>query len=143
MSVPVSLRLTALLLLCAALAVETQPLPGTQPLTMPGDLAAQMVAGIDQFLSRETAASVARRAAHWKRDLSSHESYVNSVEPNRQRFLRIIGAVDPRETVEMQPIASLSQHPRSGEGAGYKIIAVRWNVLKGVEAEGLLLQPNQ
>ena len=37
------------------------PLAGTKPLTMEGDIAAQMVAGIDKFLLREIELSVERR----------------------------------------------------------------------------------
>src|SRR5262249_10091596 len=53
------LTLTASLILATAAAAD--PLPGTQPLTMEGDLAAQMVTGIDKYLTRETAASVEKR----------------------------------------------------------------------------------
>ena len=41
--------------------VSGPPLAGTQPLTMEGDIAAQMVAGIDKFLLREIELSVERR----------------------------------------------------------------------------------
>ncbi|MCS6863265.1 MAG: dienelactone hydrolase family protein, partial [Abditibacteriales bacterium] len=122
---------------------NTQPLPGTQPLTVQGDLAAQMVAGIDRFLDREMEAAVVRRAAHWRRDCTSHENYVRSIEPNRQRFRRIIGAVDPREPVEVQLLATPTRPALVGAGAGFKVYAVRWNVFKNVDAEGLLLQPNK
>jgi len=124
-------------------AVAGAPLAGTEPLTMEGDFAAQMVAGIDRFLMKEIEASVARRARHWKRDLSSHENYTKSVEPNRRRFSTIIGAVDPREDAEVQVIAPPHQPTALAEGKGYKIYAVRWNVLKGVSAEGLLLDPGE
>src|SRR5258708_29984673 len=40
------------------------PLQGTQPLTLEGDLASQMVAGVDKFLLREIDKSVERRARH-------------------------------------------------------------------------------
>ena len=120
---------------------------GTKPLTMEGDLAAQMVAGVDDFLTRELEASVAQRVRHWTRDFSSYEDYIQSIEPNRQRFLKIIGAVDPREEVEMHLVKALSTPLSSdlniGKGAGYQIFAVRWDVLQGVAAEGLLLQPDQ
>jgi dienelactone hydrolase len=122
---------------------DNQPLAETQPLTMQGDLAAQMVAGIDKFFMQEIDASVAKRESHWNRDFSSHEKYVASVEPNRKRFQKIIGAVDPRENVSMQLLATTSQSALVGEGAGYKVFAVRWNVLKGVDAEGLLLEPDK
>ena len=119
------------------------PLPGTQPLAMQGDLAAQMVAGIDKFLNREIAESVARRARHWNRDFSSHENYAKSVEPNRQRFRRIIGAADPREKAEMQVVATTRRPMLVGAGSGYMVFTVRWRVFPGVIAEGLLLLPEQ
>ena len=40
------------------------PLPGTKPLTMEGDIASQLVAGVDKFLLREIDKSVERRAKH-------------------------------------------------------------------------------
>ncbi|HWA98029.1 MAG TPA: hypothetical protein VG713_06030, partial [Pirellulales bacterium] len=77
----------------AALAA---PLAGTSDLTWDGDLAARMVDGIHTFLDRATAASVERRARHWKRDYSSAEAYTKSVEPNRQRLKQVLGVVDER-----------------------------------------------
>src|SRR5262245_38547775 len=81
---------------CSAQDKPGEPLAGTKPLTMEGDLAAQMVAGIDKFLLREIDLSVERRAKHWKRDFSSAEAYNKSIEPNRQRLAKILGVVDPR-----------------------------------------------
>ncbi len=46
--------------------VDVECLPGTEPLGMQGDLAEQMVAGLDRFLMAEIEASVGRRAALWK-----------------------------------------------------------------------------
>ena len=107
-----------------------------------GDLAAQMVAGIDRFLTRETEASLGRRTRTWKRDFSSPEAYARSVEPNRQRLRRIIGVVDPREAfADLELIATLSQPALLAGGEGYEVLAVRWPVLTGVHAEGLLLLP--
>ena len=132
-------------LLLAGIDADAQALPGTELLTMEGDLAAQMVAGIDKFLERELQASVARRAAHWQRDFSSPENYVRSVEANRREFLKIIGVVDAREMIEMQLVVPLPMTEFSllGEGEGYSIFSVRWTVLKGVDAEGLLLEPEE
>src|SRR5205814_8204571 len=58
--------------------VSGPPLAGTQPLAMEGDIAAQMVAGIDKFLLREIDLSVERREKFWKRDFSSLEAYNKS-----------------------------------------------------------------
>ncbi len=54
---------------------EVTPLPGTKPLTMKGDIASQLVEGVDTFLLREIDKSVERRARHWKRDFASVEAY--------------------------------------------------------------------
>jgi len=43
-------------------AIEANALPGTEPLTMEGDIASQLVLGVGKFLLRELAASVERRA---------------------------------------------------------------------------------
>ena len=53
---------------------EQVPLEGTQFLTFEGDLASQMVAGVDKFLLREIDKSVERRAKHWKRYFSSADA---------------------------------------------------------------------
>src|SRR5438874_2068211 len=71
-------------------------LAGTEPLTMEGDIAAAMVAGVDKFLLREIELSVERREKFWKRDFSSPEAYNKSIEPNRQRLKKILGVVDER-----------------------------------------------
>jgi hypothetical protein len=88
--VPMRVRLFWLIPLwacCASLAQEV--LPGTQPLTLPGDLSTQMVAGIDRFLTRETAHSIGERQQHWQRDFASAEVYDTSVQPNRERLRKI------------------------------------------------------
>src|SRR6266536_3585520 len=74
--------------------VAQTTLPGTAPLTAEGDLAEQMVDGINRYLLRETDASVEKRARLWKRDYGSLESYNQSVAPNRERFGKILGVVD-------------------------------------------------
>ena len=73
--------LSLFLLFCST--THAQPLSGTQALDAQGDLAAQMVAGIDKFLLREIDRSVERRAAHWKRDFSSPANYEKSIAPGR------------------------------------------------------------
>ncbi|MGV3722153.1 MAG: dienelactone hydrolase family protein [Actinomycetota bacterium] len=120
----------------------TGVLPGTTPLTMEGDLAAQMVAGIDRYLMKQTADSVEQRARHWKRDFASAQAYEKSVAPNRERLRKIIGAVDPRVSpVEMALVATTSTSADIAETRRYRVRAVRWPVLAGVDAEGLLLEP--
>jgi len=117
-------------------------LPRTQVLEATGDLAEQMVAGIDRFLLREIESSLARRAKHWQRDFSSPEKYATSIEPNRLRLARRIGAVDPREKIaSMELVATTDQPALVGRGSGCEAYRVRWPVFRGVTSEGLLLLP--
>ncbi len=103
------------------------PLPGTAPLTMQGDLAAQMVDGINDYLVRATAESIAKRPA----------------APSRERLKKIIGAVDPRvPDVRIELVATTRTSALIATGNGYKVYAVRWPVFEGVAAEGLLLTPD-
>jgi dienelactone hydrolase len=119
-------------------------LPGTEALTIEGDLAARMVDGINNFLIRETEAALERRPHYWKRDYSSHAAYEQSISSNRERLRRIIGATDPRAAVTALMLDSTTSHDSVvGKGTGYRIHAVRWPVFDGTFAEGLLLQPDQ
>src|SRR5262245_10479229 len=91
--------------LLAALIVadplRAQALPGTKPLEMQGDLAKQMVEGIDRYLTRATAESVEKRKEFWKPDYSSAAAYEKAVTPNRERLRKILGVVDMRVPVHM------------------------------------------
>src|SRR2546422_11483032 len=74
-----------------ALSLHAEPsLPGTQPLTLQGDLSAQMVAGIDKFLLRQIEQSISERQRFWKRDFSSPDAYEKSVQTNRARLRKMI-----------------------------------------------------
>jgi len=144
----VAVGLLAALTLGAATAGAAQEtprtLPGTRPLTWEGDLAARMVAGIDLNLTRETEASVRSRVALWRRDVSAPAAYERSVAPNRERFRRFTGAVDPRVAfTDLEPVATLSRPAEIATGRGYRVLAVRWPVFPGVHGEGLLLEPER
>ncbi len=124
-------------------ASPAESLPGTHQLTVVGDIAAQMVDGIDRFVMREIAASVESRDELWNRDYNSPEAYVESVAPNREHFLRIIGAVDQRVPVAALEYVSGTDSPALvAQGDGYSVYAVRWPVFEGVYGEGLWLEPD-
>jgi dienelactone hydrolase len=123
-------------------AATAQPLAGTKPLTMKGDLAAQMVAGIDKYLIRELAASVEKRKQYWKPDYSSPAAYTKSIQPNRERLKKILGVIDARVPfTDLEYVSTTSQPALVAETDRYKVYAVRWPVLPGVDGEGLLLEP--
>src|SRR5215472_7736375 len=117
-----------LLLAVIVAAVRAEPLPETKPLSREGDLAAQMVEGIDKYLMRELAASVEKRKQYWKPDFSSPENYARSVEPKRERLKKIIGVVDQRLSVKMEYVATTDTAALVAETDSYKVFAVRWPV---------------
>ena len=130
------------LVLAFTAAAQEPPLPRTAALTVTGDLSAQMVAGIDRFLMREIEQSVEARQKLWQRDFSSAEAYDKSVQPNRERFRKYIGATDPRLPVRALEYVSSTETPTLvAETEQFSIYAVRWPVFEGVFGEGLLLQP--
>lgn len=110
--------------------------PGTQPLTADKPLDVLIVEGIDRFCLKEIDRARDQRESLWKRDYSSPEAYAKSIETQRAKFRVIIGAVDQR--VAPSRFEDLSDLPATGH---YQIRQVRWAVLPGLTAEGLLLSP--
>lgn len=123
-------------------AYPPQTFPGTKPLTGAGDLASEMVAGIDRFLLRELEDSITRRQAHWRREYSSPDAYVRSTEPNRKRLAELVGVRDPRA---QNPTPTFHAGPNHsglvGRGDGFEVYSVSWSAFGDVNAEGLLLLP--
>jgi dienelactone hydrolase len=140
---PTPARLWWLLFLGARLLCPAQEvLPGTQPLTVQGDLSAQMVAGIDRFFTRQIEQSPAGRQRFWQRDFSSARAYDTSVQPNRERLRKLLGAVDPRLPVTALDLESSTVSPvKIAETDAFVIKTVRWPVFDGVWGEGLFLEP--
>ncbi|MCI0682055.1 MAG: hypothetical protein L0Y71_08125 [Gemmataceae bacterium] len=136
-------RLLPSLLVCLfASTLHAEPLPGTKPLDIQGDIAKQMVEGIDRYLTRELAASVERRKPYWKPDYTSPQAYEKSITPNRERLKKILGVVDQRVPANMEFVTGPEQPAVVGAGKSFKVYAVRWSVLPGVFGEGLLLEPD-
>ena len=140
-----------MLLTASAIAGEVISLPGTQSFTQDGDMASQMVDGIDRFLLKELDKSIERRAATWHRNFSSAEAYNKSIESNRLRLAHMLGVRDARVPFDApELLASTVQPALVGKGAGYEIFAIRWPVLfdpqtdrrlVSIHGEGLLLVP--
>ncbi len=117
-------------------------LPGTKPLAMEGDLSAQMVAGISRHLDREIRNSRAANADLWDYDHSSRAAYERAHERNRARLRKALGVVDERLPVNaLEHMGTTSVPSKIAETSAYSVHVVRWQVLKGVHGEGLLLQP--
>ena len=73
--------------LCAAssAAFGQDRLPGTVALEMEGDIAAQMVDGINAFLGKKTREMAGERDRFWNRDFSSRGAYERSVSAPSNR----------------------------------------------------------
>ena len=118
-----------------SVATAAEPLPNTKPLTEEGDLAAKMVAGIHKYLDRELADAPKKRDEVWK---------ANAKEPlaaKRERLRKMLGVVDERVKPNLEYVSGPGQPSLIAEIDGCKVHAVRWAVLPGVDAEGLLIEP--
>ena len=121
---------------------HAQPALETKPLTLEGDIASHLVAGVDRFLLRELSASIARREQYWSRDFTSHAAYAKSVEPNRRRLAHIIGLRDERVTFDGLTLASTTaESSLVGQTDRITFRAVSWPAFGDVTATGLLLEP--
>jgi dienelactone hydrolase len=111
-----------------ATAVAAQTLPPTKPLERQGDLAMDMVASIDKYLMARLAASPSSRT--------------EPTEADRHTLRRLLGVVDRRVPFHSPiPDADMDHAALVGSSDSYEALAVRWPVLEGVDAEGLLLRP--
>ena len=123
-------------------AEDAAPLPGTAPLAIQGDIASNLVAGVDQFLLRKIDESVAARDKFWHRDFTSARAYNQSIATNRARLAHILGVRDARKPFDgLELVASTTQPALVGRGAGYNIFTVRWPAFGDVHGEGLLCEP--
>jgi dienelactone hydrolase len=122
-------------------AESVEVLPGTAPLTITGEPVEAMVAGIDAHLMGLLDASVTKRAAYWTRDVTLPDAYTQSIEPNRQRLARIIGAHEDRDSGPMELIATTATSALVAETDSYSVYAVRWRVLRDLHGEGFLIEP--
>src|SRR5262249_14493343 len=122
---------------------SAEPLAGTQPLEEKGDLAAKMVDGIHKYLDRELAASPESREQLWKVDTSSPAAYTKSVAAHRDRLRKVLGVVDQRVPPHLEYLAGPGEPSLLAEIDGCKVHAVRWAVLPGVDAEGILIEPKE
>lgn len=109
---------------------------------MQGDIASNMVTGVDQFLMRKLEESVSNRSRFWHREFSSWQAYEQSLATNRQRLAHILGVRDQRsQKVELELIATTGRPALRARGQRYEVLAVRWPAFGDVTGEGLLLRP--
>ena len=118
-------------------------IPNTEPLGISGDLADRMMEGLHKFTDRKIAAAIEKRELLWNRDTSSVAAYEKSITPNRQRLLKLIGAVDTRVPAHLERIAEYDKPVMVAERPQGRVYRVRWSVLDDITGEGLLVEPLQ
>jgi hypothetical protein len=139
---PRCLAIAVLFLSPLVVAAEDAPrLPDTAPLTWQGDLSQRMMDGLHGHIEKKIAQSVEKRDQYWKRDDTSFAAYEKSIQPNRERFRKAIGAVEPCVPMRMERFGDDDNPALVAETSRYRIYQVRWPVLDGVHGEGLLLEP--
>lgn len=150
-------RIAPLVLLFAAVSCRSaagqQPVD-TQPLTVEGDIASQMVDGIDRFLLNEIDRTPHQRDWFWQPNMSDVETYNQSIADNRKRLADILGAADPRMKFDSPELVATIEHPDGlvATTDRFKAYAIRWPVLadptatashlSSIHGEGLLLVPD-
>ena len=128
-------------------AAAVVALPGTEPLTLDRPLDELMVEGLRRFCLRELAEAPLRRTARWERDGTESQIGVADFSPRRERFRNMIGVVDPRLTADpaewhrFELISRLGESSVLAMNSRVTVHFVRWPVLEGLTAEGLLLVP--
>jgi cephalosporin-C deacetylase-like acetyl esterase len=91
----------------------------------------------DRFLDNLAEQAYGERADRWQRDYTSESAYEQSVEPNRQAWLTMMGGLPPKnERVPLSP----SRHVVA-ERSDHTVFAVNLDVLPGVRQFGYLLVP--
>ena len=141
------------LLLLIPGSVQAQMPAATQPLTMEGDLASQMVDGIDGFLLKQIELAKIQRKNFWNYDNTSPQAFEKSIQPNRDRLARMLGVRDDRVPAQT-PFDSgpLDDSTVIAECEAFRVYRIRWPVLpdpaptakhlSSIHGEGLMLVPN-
>jgi dienelactone hydrolase len=128
-------------------------LSGTQRLNLHGDIASDLVSGVDRFLLNQLQAAAEDRLAAWPKPTDPNASelpsaYKQATESLRAEYARRIGLVDARiepadwiiETTATSP-GDLGAPQSLVKDSSLRIEQVRWPVLEGFEATGLLVIP--
>lgn len=135
------IQFLSLLFTACTISGQSQISFDSQPLLEKGDLSAQMVEGINRFLTKETERVRQTREGLWMRDFSSPEVFNQSIMSQREFLVQRSGAVDIRVLPSMEVGTNHKLAQFRVETETCVIRPVTWNVLAGLSAEGLLLQP--
>ena len=119
-----------------------RPLPQTAALEWPEeDLSGRLMDGAHRFVERQITEVQARSGQFWRYNRSSPAAWEASLKDNRDRLREIIGASDPRVAPALERYGDDENPALVAETRRYRVFQVRWPVLDGLTAEGLLVEP--
>ncbi len=124
----------------------------TAPLQATGDLASDMIDGIDRFLLRQIEAAANSRAVRWELDLESADALQRSLRPPREQLAKSLGVRDERMPFAApEVLAQAGRSPVIASTDAFDVYAIRWPVLAdpapqadalaSLWGEGLMLVP--
>ncbi len=119
---------------------KPEPFAGTQALTLEGDITSQLVDGVDRFLLKKLSESTEERMKAWPKFSPEEKADYGTIMDNLRVELGYrIGMRDARVTPVRLYKQQVNMEIASGET--WEASDVRWSVMDGVDAEGLLVQP--
>ena len=122
--------------------LSPQPLPQTTALEWPEeDLSGRLMDGAHRFVERQIGEVQGRSDRFWKYDRSSPAAWEAALKGNRDRLREIIGASDHRVPPALERYGDDDNPAIVAETDRYRVFQVRWHVLDGMTAEGLLVEP--
>lgn len=113
----------------------------SDPLTIKADFSGLMTEGIDSFLTKETERIKQVRKDLWRYDFSSLHAFNASISDQRDFLANRVGIVDNLVKSKLEVLSNDNLEQIRVETDLCVIRAVRWAVLEGMPAEGILLQP--
>lgn len=139
-------------------SLRAQPLPGTTALEFEGDdLSGWVMDGAHEFVERKIAEATTNRARFWnfpemlddraRLKMTSPEgeaAWDKAVAPNRERLKELLGLVDERLPARLERFGDYLRPAvvlKTRGSSGFTAYQVRWDVLPGFSAEGLLIEP--
>ncbi|MFO1019224.1 MAG: hypothetical protein U0903_00770 [Planctomycetales bacterium] len=141
---PASRRFFFLSILIVSLSVNARgadPFPGTQPLTETKPLDHVMLEGMERYLTRNTAAAREERLQTWTKALAERATAEEFRTEQRKKLATVLGVLPATQSPGIEFLSSTTEKSLLHKGTAGEIHRVRWPVLEGVTAEGLLLQP--
>ena len=142
-----TLTLFVFVILGNHLTAQNTQIPRSKPLKLKEPLDKLMVQGIKQYCLEHLENSRDVRTHKWNRDYSSFDTYKSSIKNNRDNLASILGVVDPRLTAnkksQFEFTGTVTHDSLIQDAETYKAHSIRWQVISGVTAEGLLLIPGK